>query len=114
MDGSGYPDGLRGDKAHPFARITAVADVYDAITSDRVYEKQKPHIKALAMIAAEDKRFDPEVMDALIQIVLRNETLIERFRSEYLSRSSKDSTALADSDLSPEESLEELKKQPLA
>ena len=38
LDGSGYPDGLAGDQIHQFARIAAVADVYDAVTSERVYK----------------------------------------------------------------------------
>lgn len=78
-DGSGYPDGLRGSKIHPFARIAAVADVYDAITSDRVYKKQKPHIQALKTIAELESKFDPDSLEALVQIVLRNESLIDKF-----------------------------------
>ena len=39
-DGEGYPLGLRGEELHEFARIVSIADVYDAITSDRVYKKR--------------------------------------------------------------------------
>jgi len=39
LDGSGYPDGLRGDSIQPLARVVAVADVFDALTSDRVYRR---------------------------------------------------------------------------
>ena len=40
MDGSGYPLHLKGEKIHPFARIISVADIYDAMTSDRVYRRR--------------------------------------------------------------------------
>ena len=39
MDGSGYPDGLKGEEISPYGRMVAISDVYDAITSDRVYHK---------------------------------------------------------------------------
>jgi HD-GYP domain-containing protein (c-di-GMP phosphodiesterase class II) len=48
MDGSGYPDGLRGDAIPLGARVVAVADVYDALTSDRPYRR--------AMSAADARR----------------------------------------------------------
>ena len=41
-DGSGYPDGKRGEEIHPMARIAAVADVFDAITSERLYAPARP------------------------------------------------------------------------
>lgn len=47
MDGSGYPHGIRGNLIHPYARIVAVADMYDAMTSERPYQqKQSPFIVA--------------------------------------------------------------------
>ena len=85
MDGSGYPDGLWSEQVPPFARITAVADVYDAITSDRVYQKQRPHVKALALMAEQEKGFDPDAFDALVQTVIHNETLVDRFRKDYIA-----------------------------
>ena len=48
MDGSGYPQGLRGQQAALFSRIVAVADVYDAMTSDRVYRRRQPQYAVLA------------------------------------------------------------------
>jgi len=50
LDGSGYPLGLKGDEIHPFARMTAVADVYDALTSRRVYKPSMPMYQALLQI----------------------------------------------------------------
>lgn len=48
MDGSGYPQGLRGQQAALSSRIVAVADVYDAMTSDRVYRRRQPRYAVLA------------------------------------------------------------------
>ena len=83
-DGSGYPDGLRGEQIHPLARIAAVAEVYDAITSDRVYGKQQNQVRALMEMTSTSNWFAPEVFEALLRVVLRNEQLIERFRSRNL------------------------------
>lgn len=51
LDGQGYPDGLVGEEIHPFARIMAVADVWDAITSDRPYRKAMSFDRAWGIIA---------------------------------------------------------------
>ncbi len=51
-DGRGYPDGLKGDKIPISAQIVALADVYDALTSERVYKKAIPHDEAVEMILA--------------------------------------------------------------
>jgi HD-GYP domain-containing protein (c-di-GMP phosphodiesterase class II) len=53
MDGSGYPLGLSGDKIHPFARIIAIADIFDAVNSDRVYKKSKGPFEALEIVQKE-------------------------------------------------------------
>ena len=49
-DGSGYPDGLRGDECPISAQAVALADVYDALTTDRVYKKAVPHGEAVELI----------------------------------------------------------------
>jgi putative nucleotidyltransferase with HDIG domain len=51
MDGTGYPQGLRGDAIHPYARILAVADLYDAVTSDRPHQQINSPFTAARMIA---------------------------------------------------------------
>jgi len=56
-DGQGYPEGLRGDEIHPFARIVAVADVFDALTSDRVYRRALPVHEAWEMLAGSGDYF---------------------------------------------------------
>ena len=64
-DGSGYPDGLSGVSIPMSARIVAVADVYDALTSNRYYRAALPHGEACRMIGADrGKHFDPDVVDA--------------------------------------------------
>lgn len=65
--GQGYPQGLRGDEIHAFARITAVADVFDALTADRVYRPAVPVHEAFEMIAGSgDFLFDFEVVQAFL------------------------------------------------
>ncbi len=56
QDGSGYPDGLRGDLIPMGSRIVAVADVYDALTSDRPYRARLSHAEAARLIDAEAGR----------------------------------------------------------
>ncbi len=64
-DGSGYPVGLRGGDIPFGARILAVADVFDALTSDRDYRKAMPSEKALEVMRSDDgKAFDPDVFAA--------------------------------------------------
>lgn len=68
-DGSGYPLGLKGREIPLSARIFAVADVYDALTSDRPYRKAWPKEKALAYLKEQAGRlFDPEVVAAFLDL----------------------------------------------
>ena len=65
MDGHGYPRGLKGSQIPLLARITAVADCYDALTSDRPYRKGFPQEKALTMIAeVKGTQLCPESVEA--------------------------------------------------
>ena len=69
-DGKGYPEGLAGSAIPMGARIMAVADTLDAITSERVYRKDRDLSTALQIIADESgKQFDPLAVDALISWV---------------------------------------------
>jgi response regulator RpfG family c-di-GMP phosphodiesterase len=66
-NGAGYPNGLKKDEIPLSARIVALADVYDALTSMRSYKKAFSHEKAREIIAAErGKHFDPEIVDAFL------------------------------------------------
>src|SRR5436309_5562143 len=70
-DGTGYPRGLRGEEIPLAARIFAVADVYDALTSDRPYRKAWPKDKALASIREPaGKHFEPDVVEKFLQLEL--------------------------------------------
>lgn len=63
-DGSGYPKGLSGKEIHMFGRITAIADVFDALGSDRVYKKAWDLEKILNLFKEEKgKHFDPKLID---------------------------------------------------
>lgn len=65
-DGHGYPDGLAGDDISPWAQIVALADVYDALTTDRVYKKAFSHEESLRMILnGECGQFNPKLMDTM-------------------------------------------------
>jgi HD-GYP domain-containing protein (c-di-GMP phosphodiesterase class II) len=55
-DGSGYPDGLQGETIPVGARIVAIADVYDALTSDRPYRARLPHAEAVRHLLEEGGR----------------------------------------------------------
>ena len=68
-DGSGYPQGLSGDQIPLSARLIAVADVYDALISDRVYKAGVSHEKAAGIIfQGRASHFDPDLVDAFIEI----------------------------------------------
>jgi putative nucleotidyltransferase with HDIG domain len=68
-DGSGYPQQLAGDAIPLGARIFAVADAYDAITSDRPYRKGRGHEVAVGeIVAGSGKQFDPQVVAALLAL----------------------------------------------
>ena len=68
-DGRGYPDGLKGDEIPISAQIVSVADVYDALVSERVYKKAYSHEKAMALILnGECGTFNPVLVECLKDI----------------------------------------------
>lgn len=68
-DGRGYPDGLKGDEIPLSAQVVSLADVYDALTSDRCYKKAIPHKKAIQMIMnGECGQFQPMLLECLLDI----------------------------------------------
>ena len=71
-DGSGYPKGLKGEEIPLQGRLMAIADVYDALTSERPYKKAFSHEKAVEIITAEKgKHFDPGLVDVFLTISQR-------------------------------------------
>ena len=80
-DGSGYPRGLKGEAIPLSARIIAVADVYDALTTKRFYKEAYSHNKAKNMIIElKGKHFDPEIVNAFLAV----EDAFNRVRREKL------------------------------
>ncbi len=68
-DGSGYPDGLKGEDIPLSARIMAVSDVYDALRSKRPYKEAFPHKKSVEIISKDSgSYFDPEIVKAFLEI----------------------------------------------
>jgi Response regulator containing a CheY-like receiver domain and an HD-GYP domain len=69
-DGTGYPRGLKGKQIPLSARIFAVVDVWDALSSDRPYRKAWPKDKVIEYIKSQSgKHFDPEVVEVFIKIL---------------------------------------------
>lgn len=69
VDGSGYPDGLKGDEIPMTVQAVGLADAYDALVSQRVYKPAYTHAEALAMIRrGECGAFDPLLVDCLEDI----------------------------------------------
>lgn len=77
-DGKGYPKGLKGEGIPLCARIVAIADVYDALTSRRPYKEPFSHNKSLEIMKREDTRFDP----ALFSIFINNSDEFNKIRKE--------------------------------
>ncbi|MBP2002583.1 putative nucleotidyltransferase with HDIG domain [Paenibacillus shirakamiensis] len=72
-DGTGYPNGLRDEQIHPFAKITAIADVYSAMTSNRVYQNKKELISVLhELYRLSFGKFNPEATQAFIRHMIPN------------------------------------------
>ena len=77
FDGSGYPDGLRGEEVPLGGRVIAAAEVYDALTTSRPYqEKMTPEQAVERMADLSGTVLDPKVYEALVRIVGRRQTLV--------------------------------------
>jgi PAS domain S-box-containing protein len=71
-DGTGYPDGLKGEQIPLYARIFAIVDVYDALTNDRPYRPAWTPTQTLEYIRAESgKHFDPAIVEAFLNLLAR-------------------------------------------
>jgi putative two-component system response regulator len=79
-DGSGYPDGIAGTAIPLSARLMAVADVYDALISRRVYKSGMSHEQAVqVMQEGRGSHFDPAILDAFIKLQDRFQAIAQRF-----------------------------------
>lgn len=80
-DGTGYPEGLKGEDIPVSARLMAVADVYDALISDRVYKKALSHDEAVEVIReGRGNHFDPTVVDAFLELAEEFRSMADSFR----------------------------------
>lgn len=79
-DGSGYPDGLKGDEIPLLSRIISITDAYDSMTSNRVYRKSLTSQEAVDVInSMSGKQFDPELTQVFISILPRALAQISEF-----------------------------------
>ncbi|MEA4926026.1 MAG: two-component system response regulator [Syntrophomonadaceae bacterium] len=79
-DGTGYPQGLKGDKIPVSGRLMAVADVYDALITRRVYKPAYPHHEAVTIIRdGSGTAFDPEI----VKVFLRYEDCFQRIAMDF-------------------------------
>jgi len=80
-DGNGYPNGLKGEEIPLSGRLMALADVYDALISERVYKKAFSHEKAKSIILEGDGlHFDPEVVQAFLAIEHEFVAIADKYR----------------------------------
>lgn len=82
-DGSGYPEGLSGEDIPFSARLMAIADVYDALISKRVYKPPFSHEKAVGIILeGKGSHFDPEMVDCFIAIASQFDQIAQTYKDE--------------------------------
>ena len=95
--GDGYPEGLKGDQIPLLARIVAVADTYDAITTTRPYRKEKSYIEAVeVLVNGKGTQFDPEVVDVFVENKLYEKDYKTIDKREVEEGSIKPSTIILD------------------
>ena len=73
LDGSGYPDGLKGDKITPLVRILTIADIYDALTTDRPYRDRLSQDQACAELRKMHTQLDQDIVELFIESLYANE-----------------------------------------
>ena len=83
FDGSGYPRGLRGEDTPLFGRIVAVADVFDALTSERPYKRAWPIEQAQAYLRdGAGEHFDPRCVSAFLHNWTEVQTIYDQYRDD--------------------------------
>lgn len=82
-DGSGYPQGLKGDQIPMAARLMALADVYDALVNKRIYKPAFSHEKAVGIIMeGKGTHFDPDVVEAFLSVQDEFQAIAIHFKDE--------------------------------
>jgi len=80
-DGSGYPNALSGSDIHIYGRITALADVFDALSCERIYKKAWPMEKIIEFILSErGKHFDPDLVDMFMENIDRFKEVAAKYQ----------------------------------
>jgi len=83
-NGSGYPRGLKGEQIHIYGRITAIADVFDALGNDRVYKKAWKLDRILELFKEESgKHFDPNLVDLFFENLDEFLKIRDRYQEDY-------------------------------
>jgi response regulator RpfG family c-di-GMP phosphodiesterase len=83
-DGSGYPRGISGENIHIYGRITALADVFDALGSDRVYKQAWDDEKIFNLFKEERaKHFDPKLVDIFFEHLDEFLKIREAFKDKF-------------------------------
>ncbi|MCM3611958.1 HD domain-containing protein [Planococcus sp. MERTA32b] len=84
MDGSGYPDGLKGEEISQFARIVGVADTFDAMTTARSYSKGLPYRDAAAeLIRCKETLFDSAIVDAFTTVLAESDYDLTQYEADH-------------------------------
>jgi putative two-component system response regulator len=82
-DGTGYPNGKKGEEISVWGRMTAIADVFDALLSKRPYKEPWPLEKVIEhMKSLKEKQFDPELIDIFFDNLDEVMKIRERYRDE--------------------------------
>jgi len=85
FDGSGYPRGLKGEDIHIYGRITAVADVFDALGSDRIYKKAWEDEKIFSLFEGEKgKHFDPKLIELFFEHIDEFKKVRDTFKDTFV------------------------------
>lgn len=88
-NGEGYPRKLKGEEIHIYGRITALADVFDALGSDRVYKKAWSNESIFSLLHKErGKHFDPQLIDLFFENLEQIEEVRESFNDRYEDQAS--------------------------
>lgn len=78
-DGCGYPNGLKGQEIPYLARVLTVVDSFDAMTSNRPYNKRKDYKEGLLeLIEQKGKQFDPDIVEAFGRVLTKNKNIVEQ------------------------------------